>query len=338
MNLRFAVIGINHGHIYAMMQHMFNVGVVFAKWYVPEPDLAAEFAKKYDTIPQASSEAEILEDEAIQIVLSASIASYRAPLGIRVMQHGKDFMADKPGITSLEQLALVKKVQAQTKQIYSICYSEYYDSSCTNKAYELVQAGAIGRVVQTLGIGPHRTRPEGRPQWFFEREHYGGILTDIGSHQVAQFLFFTNSTQAKVTTSTVANYRYPQYPGLEDFGEMVLEGDGGHGYVRLDWYTPEGLSTWGDGRLVVLGTEGYLECRKYVNVAVEASSDHLFMVDQKGEHKIDCAGTDIPYGRNFVFDVLNRTETHTAQARIFLAMELALTAEKDAKRLGNLLL
>lgn len=336
MRVRFAVIGANHDHIYGMVGHMLRGGAEFARWYIAEPEIAAVFGSKFDTIPQARSEEEILQDPGIHMVLSASIASERAPLGVRAMQHGKDFMADKPGITSLEQLALVKQVQAQTQRIYSICYSEHYDTACTVRAGELVQQGAIGRVVQTIGLGPHRTRPTQRPAWFFKKAQYGGILTDIGSHQVEQFLFFTNSTTARVVHSQVANYRYPQYPELEDFGEMTLLGDGGHGYIRVDWYTPDGLSTWGDGRLVILGTEGYIELRKYVNVATDQSSDHLFLVDQKGEHKIDCTGQDIPYGPQLVSDILNRTQTHTPQARTFLAMELALQAEAGAMRLGNL--
>lgn len=336
MTVRFAVIGINHGHIYGMIDHLLRAGAELVTWYAEEADLAYAFSNRFPNVRKADSIERILEDPTIHIVLSASIASERAPLGVRVMRHGKDFMADKPGITTLEQLAEVKRVQAETGRIYSICYSEHYDTASTVEAGRLVQAGAIGRVVQTLGLGPHRTNPSGRPAWFFEKEKYGGILTDIGSHQVEQFLFFTDSTEAEVVSSCVGNYRYPEYPGLEDFGEMILRGNGGHGYVRVDWYTPDGLSTWGDGRLVILGTEGTIELRKYVDVAREKRGDHLFLTDKTGEYYIDCAGKDRPYGRQLVEDIQNRTWTHTPQERTFLAMELALKAESMATRLGNL--
>jgi predicted dehydrogenase len=334
--IRFAVIGINHGHIYGMVAHLLRAGGEFVSWYAKEPDLGATFAERFPDVPRADSEERILEDPTVEIVLSSGIASHRGPLGVRVMRHGKDYMADKPGVTSLEQLAEVRQVQAETGRIYSICYSEHFDNHATVKAGDLVQAGAIGRVVQTLGLGPHRANPASRPEWFFRRADYGGILTDIGSHQVEQFLFFTNSTEARVVSSQVANYRYPQYPELEDFGEMTLVGDGGHGYVRLDWYTPDGLSTWGDGRLTILGTEGYIEIRKYVDVARSQSGSHLFLVDGKGEHYIQCEGIDLPYGRQLSEDIRNRTWTHCPQERTFLAMELALTAEVQATRFGNL--
>ena len=336
MRVRFAVIGINHGHIYGMVDHLLRAGAEFAAWHAPEPNLAAAFASKFSDVPRADAAERILEDDTIHIVLSASIASERAPLGVRAMRHGKDVMVDKPGMISLAQLEEVRRVQAETERIYSVCFSEHYDTPATVEAGRLVQAGAIGRVVQTLGLGPHRANPAGRPDWFFDKERYGGILTDIGSHQAEQFLFFTDSTSAEVVASTVANYRYPEHPGLEDFGEMTLRGNGGHGYVRLDWYTPDGLSTWGDGRLTILGSEGYIELRKYVDVARSKRGDHLFLVDASGERYIDCAGLDLPYGRQFLHDVQHRTWTHTPQARTFLAMELALQAEAMAVRLGNL--
>ena len=90
----------------------------------------------------------------------------RAPLGVRVMRHGKDFMVDKPGVTSLAQLEEARRAQRETKRIYSIMYSERFENPATVKAGELVKAGAIGKVIQTIGLGPHRINPSTRPAWF----------------------------------------------------------------------------------------------------------------------------------------------------------------------------
>jgi predicted dehydrogenase len=245
-------------------------------------------------------------------------------------------MSDKPGFTTLEQLAEVRRVQAETGRIYSVCFSERFGNRATVRAGELVQAGAIGRVLQTIGLGPHRIRLPERPEWFFHRDQYGGIIADIGSHQVDQFLFFTGSTQAEVVAAQVANYKYPQYPELEDFGEVLLQGDGGSGYIRVDWFTPDGLPTWGDGRLVILGTEGYIELRKYCDIAGRPGGDHLFLVDHKGTHYVDCHDGELPYGRQLIADIVNRTETAMPQTHCFLASELALQAQAQARRLGNL--
>lgn len=331
--IKFAAIGINHDHIHQQIGAVVRGGGELVSFYAKEPELAAAFRKRYPQAKLARSEREILEDKAIQLVVSASIPDERAPLGIRVMQHGKDYMSDKPGVTTLDQLSEVRRVQAQTRRIYSIMYSERLGNRATIKAGELVKAGAIGRVVQTLGLGPHRANPSQRPPWFFEHERYGGIICDIGSHQIDQFLFFTGSTRAEVVAAQVGNVHHPQYPGLDDFGDVVLRGDGGTGYIRVDWFTPEGLGTWGDVRLTLLGTEGYIEIRKNVDIAGRAGGDHLFLVDQKETRYVDCRTQALPYGEQFVSDILNRTETAMPQEHCFLASELALKAQKQAQRL-----
>jgi len=333
--IRFAAIGLNHDHINGQTQAVIRGGGELVSFYAKEPELAAAFSKRFPSAKLARSEKEILEDSAIQLVVSASIPDERAPLGVRVMRHGKDFMSDKPGMTTLEQLAEARKVQAETKRIYAIMYSERLDQRATMKASELVKAGAIGKVIQTVGLGPHRMNPKTRPAWFFERARYGGILCDIASHQFDQFLHFTGSTQAEVIAAQVGNVNHPQYPGLEDFGDVMLRGNRGSGYIRVDWFTPDGLSTWGDGRLTILGTDGYMELRKYVDIGGRPGGDHLFLVDQKEMRHIDCSKEPQTYGERLVDDVLNRTETAVPQAQTFLAMELALVAEKKAQRVAS---
>jgi predicted dehydrogenase len=332
--IRFAAIGLNHGHINGQTDSVIRGGGELVSFFAKEPDLAAAFSKRYPQAKLARSEGEILEDPSIHLVVSASIPNERAPLGIEVMRHGKDFMVDKPGMTTLEQLADVRRVQAETRRIYSILYSERLENRATVKAGELVKAGAIGKVIQTVGLGPHRMNPKTRPAWFFERDRYGGILCDIASHQFDQFLFFTGSNAADVIASQVANVRHPEHPGLEDFGDVMLRGSGGRGYIRVDWFTPDGLNTWGDGRLTILGTDGFIEIRKNVDVAGRPGGNHLFLVDQKDTRYVDCTNVTLPYGEQLVNDVLNRTETAMPQEHCFLAMELALRAQKSAQRTG----
>lgn len=330
--LKFAAIGLNHNHIVGQAEAVIRGGGQLVSFFAKEPDLAAAFAKRFPQATLARSEREILEDKAIQLVVSASIPDERAPLGLAVMRHGKDIMADKPGMTTLAQLAEARRVQAETKRIYSVLYSERHENRATIKAGELVKAGAIGQVIQTIGLGPHRMNPKTRPAWFFEKPRYGGILCDIGSHQFDQFLFFTGSTTATIVASQVRNVHHPEHPGLEDFGDVMVRGSGGTGYIRVDWFTPDGLNTWGDGRLTVLGTEGFIEIRKNVDIGGRPGGSHLFLVDQKETRYIDSSDVALPYGERLVDDVLNRTETAMPQAHTFLTMELALTAEQNAQR------
>ena len=331
--IQFSVIGINHGHIYGMVDAIVRGGGQLMSVYAKEADLLDAFVKKYPQVKTVREEREILEDKSIQLVLTSGIASERAPLGIRVMKSGKDFLSDKPGITSLELLDQVRKVQKETKRIYSIMYSEHFENKATVKAGELIKAGAIGNVIQTIGLGPHKMNTKLRPDWFFDKNKFGGILTDIGSHQCDQFLFFTGSTKAEVVASQLGNVHHPEFPLFEDFGDMMLKGNGGAGYVRVDWFTPDSVKVFGDGRLTILGTEGTIELRKYVDIAKSDKGSNLYLANNKETIYIDCNDTVLPFGGQLVDDILNRTETAMTQDHCFLATELALKAQKMAKRL-----
>jgi len=334
--IRFAAININHGHIYGQTNALLNAGAELVSFFAKEPELVAQYSAQFPQAKLGTSEQTILEDESIDLIITAGIPAERAPLGIAAMQHGKDFMSDKPGFTTLAQLDEARRVQAETKRIYSVDYSERFENRATEKAAELVRGGAIGEVVNVIGTGPHLARLETRPEWFFQRERYGGIICDIGSHQFDQFLYFSQEKNVEIVASQVANYHHPDTPELEDFGDVMLRGERCTGYIRVDWFTPDGLPTWGDGRLFVIGSEGYIEARKYVDIAGRPGPDHLFLVNGEDVQYIDCSGVELPYGKNLVYDIVNRTETAMSQEHCFYASELALTAEAVATRLGYL--
>jgi predicted dehydrogenase len=329
----FAAIGLNHSHIYGQTIALLDAGAELVAVHAEEDDLAAAYIQRFPQARRVADRRAILDDPTIAMVVSATIPDTRAATAIEIMRHGKDVMVDKPGVITLTELAEVRRVQAETGRIFSVCFSERFENRATEKASQLVAAGAIGRVVQTVGLGPHSLRNNPRPDWFFQRKRYGGILCDIAAHQCDQFLHFTGSTRAEVVASHIANHANPDTPELEDFGEVMLRGNGGTGYIRVDWYTPKGLGVWGDGRLTILGTEGYIELRKYVDVAGRPGGDHLFIVDGQGTRHIDCSAQPLPYGERLIADVLNRTETAMRQAHCFLATELALQAEARAHRI-----
>jgi predicted dehydrogenase len=332
-SINFAVIGLDHAHIYGMTAALQRGGGELVSFFATDAAQIAEFRKRYGDVKLAASEDEILNDNSIQLVAGAPIPDLRAPLGIRVMKSGKDYLSDKPGITSLEQLAAVRKAIQKTKRKFAIMYSERLEVRSAVYAGELIKQGAIGRVIQTVNLAPHRVNAPSRPDWFWDKSRYGGILTDIGSHQADQFLYYTNSTKAKVVAAQTGNLNYPDKPKFEDFGDLVMSGNGGTGYVRVDWFTPDGLDTWGDGRLFVLGTEGYIELRKYTNVASGLSGgNHLYIVDKKQARYIDCNKVPLPFGPQFVTDIVNRTQIAQDQDQALLAAELVLKAQKVATR------
>jgi predicted dehydrogenase len=339
-HIRFAVCGISHDHVHAMIGAIQRGGGEIVSWWGAEPDKRSEFTRRYPGARAARSQDEVLHDPSVQLVLSSQVASERAGIGVRAMQAGKDFLSDKPGITTLDDLARVRKTIAETGRIFAILYSERLEVKAAVYAGELIRQGAIGKVIQTINIAPHqiiqRAGDAGggvpRPGWFWEDVQYGGILCDIGSHQIDQFLFYTGSTKAEIVAAQIANLRHPEHPHFQDFGDIMLRGDKGFGYVRLDWFTPDGLGTWGDGRLFVLGTDGYIEIRKYANVAVSKQGNNLFIVDAKRARYIDCNNGPLPFGRQFVADVVNRTHIAQDQAQCLLAAELSIRAQMSATR------
>lgn len=330
--LRFAAVGLNHNHIYGQVNCLLRAGAKLVGFHEKDDALAAEFTAAYGDAHRIASLEQILEDESIGLITSAAVSSQRAELAISAMRHGKDVLVDKPGMTSLDQLAKVRRAQAETGRIFSILYSEHFESPATVKAGELVAAGAIGEVVHLVGLGPHRLRKETRPDWFFRRQDYGGILTDIASHQCEQFLFFTGASDATILSASVDNRSVPDRAELQDTGNIQLSTGSATGTIHVNWLTPDGMPTWGDGRLFVVGTTGSIEVRKTVDLAGREGGNHLFIADRKGVEHIDCAGVELPFGRQLVADIRDRTETAMPQERCFKAMELALEAQAIAER------
>tara|TARA_R110002124_G_scaffold109676_23_gene263017 strand:+ start:2022 stop:3041 length:1020 start_codon:yes stop_codon:yes gene_type:complete len=331
-DIKFAAIGINHSHIYGQVECLKRAGAQFVAFHAVEDDLAAAFSEKFPEARRVADASEILEDASIAVITTAAIPADRAAISIAAMRAGKDVLSDKPGMTTFAQLDEIKKVQKETGRIYSVIYSEHFEVRATVEAGNLIAQGAIGQVINTVGLGPHAIRNNQRPDWFFERNRYGGILCDIGSHQFEQFLFFSGAMDAEIVSASVANRAHPDTPGLQDVGDVHMKTATTSGYVRVDWFTPEGLPTWGDGRLTILGTEGYIELRKYIDIAGHPGENHLFIVNKEGPRHIDCSDVDLPFGRQFLDDVRNRTETAMPQERCFNAMKLALTAQQMAER------
>lgn len=333
----FAAVGLDHGHIYGMCNALIDAGAN-AKWvYDPDPKKVETFLQrcKDKNVRVAESEEAVLADPEVQMVVSSRVTSERAALGIRAMKAGKDYFVDKAPLTTLEQLEAVKATIAETGRKYMVCYGERLSSESALYAGELVKKGVIGKVVQVLGLGPHRLNAPSRPDWFFEKEKYGGILCDIGSHQIEQFLYYTGAEDAAIVNSEIANYSHPEYPELDDFGDCTLVGDNGAtGYFRVDWFTPDGLNSWGDGRIFILGTEGYIELRKNLEVARDEAGDNVYWVDKEGEHYKNVKGqVGFPFFGQLILDCINRTENAMTQAHALKAAELCVRAQMLARKL-----
>ena len=330
----FAAIGLDHGHIGGMSNGLIEAGATLKWIYDPDPKKVEHYVAMYPGAKAARSEDEILMDKEIQMVASAAIPSDRCAIGLRAMEAGKDYFVDKAPLTTMQQLEQAKAMVEKTGKKYAVYYGERLHSEAGIFAGQLIEDGAIGKVIQTMGMGPHRARLDNRPPWFFKREQNGGILCDIGSHQCEHFLYYTGSKDAEIVAAQVENYASPNHPGIDDFGDCTLKGDNGTtGYFRVDWFTPDGLSTWGDGRTFILGTKGYIELRKHCDVAKNTLSDHVFLVTSEKEEYINVAGkVGFPYFGQLILDSLNRTQNAMTQEHAFKAAELSVKAQMIAEK------
>ena len=335
----FAAIGLDHGHIGGMCNGLTEAGATLKYIYDPDKSKVDEYLKQFPSAKAAASEEEILNDPEVKLVATAAVPSERCAIGLRAMAAGKDFFTDKAPLTSLKQLADAREAVKKTGRIYAAYYSERLHSEAGIFAGELIKNGAIGRVIQVMGMGPHRANVGGRPPWFFEREKNGGILCDIGSHQIEQFLYYTGAKTAEITAARIENFNHPQYPGMDDFGDCMLTADNGAcGYFRVDWFTPNGLPTWGDGRTFILGTDGYIEMRKNIDLCSGSTDgDHVFMVNGEGEHRFNIQGQiGFPYFGNLILDCINRTEQAMTQEHTFMAAELCVKAQMIAEEIKGI--
>lgn len=328
--IRMGVIGIDHRHIYDMITSMQAVGCDLIAWQTEgAPTTLEGFLKRFPDAKRVAHATDVLDDPSIDLILTAAVPSDRARIAIAAMQAGKDVLSDKPGCLLRADLEALHQTQSETGRIWSVDFSERFEVPCMTAAAKLVHSGEIGQVVQTLGLGPHRLNAATRPDWFWQRARNGGILADIGSHQIDQFLYLTGHTEAQVVHAAA---QCTLRRGFQDFGQMTLQSGDANGYVRLDWFTSDALPTWGDGRLFILGTKGTIELRKYVDIAGRPGTDHLLIVNDERCDYIDAQEAGRPFFAALANDIHNRTETAMPQAHPFTVTELALAAQEMADR------
>jgi predicted dehydrogenase len=335
MDIRFSAIGLTHNHVFKLTQLLVEAGATLVSAFADEPSQFTQYKSQFPQVKQASSPDTILEDDSIQLIIGVPLPNQRANLGIRAMLHGKDYLSDKPGFTTLKQLEEARRVQAETGKKHLVYFSERLANPATIRAAELVHEGAIGQLVHMTGLGPHIMNPTTRPDWFFQRDNFGGILVDLACHQIDQFLYFSQASSAEIVTSQVGNFSHPQYPHIDDFGDLMIRNNSASAYARVDYFTPDGLGTWGDVRTFLMGTDGTIEIRKNIDIKGRSGDNHLFLVNQTEQKYIDCSNVPMLFGEQLVKDIADRTETAIGQEHCFTVSELSLQAELNATRIAK---
>src|ERR1700712_640260 len=328
---RFAAIGLDHRHIYDLTAGLLAAGATCVG-HDPEtsdPRVLAGFRKRFPDVPAVARD-RLLDDPSVDFIVLAAVPRDRAGLAIAAMRCGKDVMVDKPGVTTLDQLASVEATVRETGRIWSVALGRL-TSPAVQAALAVARSGELGRLGSLTSLAPHRLNRALRPDWFFDQEAYGGIITDIGVHSIDQFLAFADVREATIAASTIGMFgTSPE--GFEDFAEVTLRGGAMTGTMRMDWFTPDGLPDWGDGRLFLVGTQGTLELRKNLDIEGRAGGDHLFVANRERTRYQDCSGLRVTYYGNFLDDLRDRKGRTLDGGRVFSACRLALQCQGSAER------
>lgn len=327
--IRVGVIGLDHIHGLVLAVRLWQAGATIARFHAEGSKNVAAMRLLGPKAKSSSIDA-IIEDPTIDLVVTAAIPRDRGSIAVRALRAGKHVVADKPGVTTLEGLAELDDAVAQSGKRWWVMFGERFENRAVAEACLRAQLGDVGRVVSVLGLGPHRMGADGRPDWFWDAEATGGILVDIGSHQADQFLMATGARTAEVVTASVGNVASPRHPGMQDIGQMVITGGGAVGTHRVDYLSPTGLKTWGDGRLMIVGTDGTIEVRTNVDVAGRKGKEHLIVVDAKGTRRLDATVRKVDWAARCVADVVDGSDTFVTQDHVRAVCDLTLRAQAAA--------
>jgi predicted dehydrogenase len=357
MTGRIALVGADHNHLYEIIDRLVKAGAE-AVAHTAEGSFVEHYAG-WQAGSQERSYDDILADDTIDIIVTAAIPNRRASIALAAIEAGKHVISDKPGLTSMEQLDAVRAAVADRPgRPWTVLFTERFENRAINEAVRLAQSGAVGTVVHVVGAGPHTMWAKRRPDWFWDPEATGGILVDIGSHQVDQFLSITGATAADVSivTSMVGNVASPDHPAMQDIGSMTLAcrplgpprpglGEPSRspearargtmvGDHRLDYLTARGLGTWGDCRLTIVGTEGTIEARANIDVAGAEGAEHLIVVDGDGTRRVDISGVVVDWAELALADVADGGERLMTQQHPIDVTDVCLRAQAAARPWG----
>jgi predicted dehydrogenase len=333
--LRVAVAGVDHLHLFQIVDGLVRAGAETVA-HTPAGSLV-DLYRDWRDCSRESTLDELLEDDRIDVVVTAAIPSERSAITVAALRAGKAVVSAKPGVTSFEQLdEVTDALVGRTGRPWTILFTERFENRAVTEAVRLARSGAIGEVVHVRGTGPHSLFADQRPDWFWDPAKSGGILVDLASHQVDQFLaVLGDPVEVEVRGAAVGNVATPTHPDFQDIGSLTLVAAGAQGDHEVDLLSPAGLGTWGDVRLAVVGTTGTLEVRANIDVAGDEGAEHLIHVDAEGARRVDVSTVPIDWAEQLLADLSDGGERLMSQAHAVAVCDLTLRAQATAVPWGT---
>lgn len=333
---RIALVGADHNHLYEIIDRLVKAGAE-AVAHAAEGSFVEHYAG-WQSGSQERTFDDILADDSIDLIVTAAIPNRRAAIALAAIDAGKHVISDKPGLTTMDQLDAVRAAVADRPgRPWTVLFTERFENRAINEAVRLATSGAVGTIVHVIGAGPHTMWAKRRPAWFWDPDATGGILVDVGSHQVDQFMSITGAAAADVSivSSMVGNVASADHPAMQDIGSMTLAAGSVIGDHRLDYLTARGLGTWGDCRLMIVGTDGTIEARANVDVAGVEGAEHLIVVDADGTRRVDISGVVVDWAELALADIADAGERLMTQQHAIDVTDVCLRAQAAARPWGT---
>jgi predicted dehydrogenase len=248
--IRVAILGAAHPHLsYVLDELPHRPGCRLVAAAEDDPAMRAQYLSGLD-VPVYARVDDLLADHEIDVAVVAGVYARRADAVLAALAAGAHVLADKPLCTTLDQLAAIEQRGGEVSLLL-----EKRFHPATLAAADLLADGVLGELALVAATGPHKLNAAARPDWFWRRDHYGGIASDLPVHDIDLVLHLTGATSGTVAALTGAARR----PDFDDHVAVLLRAGDVAATIEANWMSPEAVDVHGHYRMRLAGTLGTAE-------------------------------------------------------------------------------
>lgn len=194
---------------------------------------------------------------------------HNAATSIEAVRRGVHVIGEKPLATELEDLQRLREARdAAGVGVTAMLTMRLWPTFVG--ARKAVQDGVIGE--PSLMFSQKSYKFKTRPDYYRQRETYGGTIPWIAIHAV-DFMRYVSGLEYVNVTGRHANKAQKTYPGCEDCGALLFEmNNGGQAVLTFDYLRPVTAKSHGDDRLRIVGTKGVIDIQHAATVTAELTT------------------------------------------------------------------
>ena len=238
-------------------------------------------------------------------------------MSIEALQRSIHVFCEKPVSLNLNELEKLRNVLVGKPEVHFSAMMGLRYNPAFYTAWGLVQQGAIGKVRLLNGQKSYKLGV--RPDYYRQRETYGGTIPWVGSHAIDWIHWFSQAQFLSVSAyhSTLGNR------GLGTLEATALcqfkLTDDIMASVTVDYLRPSQSTTHGDDRLRVVGTEGVVEVRH----------GEVFLINSGGEQN-PAVACERQIFVDFIHQIQGKTKSLLQPGDILSVTEACLLARQSA--------